>query len=107
MVLAQLKRHWRVAMSALLMRAKQLNCITPSDERALQAQISRNGWRKRESPELDVCGESPGDRYAELISLYREHLGYSIDDLATVVNLSRTDLIERVLPAQQGLRRVV
>lgn len=105
--LASLKRHWRVAMSALLMRARQLETITPAEEKALWAEMGRNGWRKREPEQLDVFGEEPGRRYRELMKLHRLDLGYSEPALASVINLSEGDLHERILPPEPGLRLVV
>lgn len=105
--LASLKRHWRVAMSALLMRAKQLETISPAEERALWAEMGRNGWRKREPEQLDVFGEDPGRRYRELLLLHRHELGYSKQKLGSLINLHEDDLIVRILPPEPGLRLVV
>lgn len=104
--LAQLKRHWRVSMSALLMRAKELGTITPADERQLWRELSRHGWRKREPAQFDVHGESPGVLYEELISLYRSELMYSVERLAKVTHLGISDVRSRVLPSKQNLRIV-
>lgn len=105
--LATLKRHWRVAMSALLMRAKQLETISPAEERALWVEMGRNGWRKREPEQLDVFGEEPGNRYRELMRLHRHDLGYTEVTLGAVVNLCEDDVRERILPPELGLRLLV
>lgn len=104
--LGDLKRRWRVSMAALLMRAKQLETITPAEERALWSELSRNGWRKREPMGLDVFGEDVGLLYRELLRLHRQDLGYSDAALASLLNLSEDDVREWILPPEPGLRLV-
>jgi Zn-dependent peptidase ImmA (M78 family)/transcriptional regulator with XRE-family HTH domain len=103
--LAQLKRHWRVAMSALLMRAIDLETILPSEAKRLWIELGRSGWKKREPPELDVFGEEPEKRYNELMTLFSDELGYTIDDLSKIIPLHQSDIFERILP-QSGLRLI-
>jgi Zn-dependent peptidase ImmA (M78 family)/transcriptional regulator with XRE-family HTH domain len=104
--LASLKRHWRVAMSALLMRAKQLGTVTPVQERALWAELGRNGWRKREPEQLDVFGEDPGRRYHEVFSLYQRDLSFTAEQLGVVARLYQDDIYEFLLLPQPGLRLI-
>lgn len=104
--LTQLKRHWRVSMAALIMRAKQLQTITPAEEKSLWTEMSRNGWRKREPASLDVHGEVPGGRYRELLQLHRVDLGYSTKALGAALNLYQEDVHERILLPEPGLRLV-
>jgi len=47
-LLASLKPEWKVAMQALLMKAKSLNAVLPNQYRYLWQQISSRGWRLRE-----------------------------------------------------------
>ncbi len=105
--LGSLKRHWRVSMAALLMRAKQLGTISPTEERALWVEIGRNGWRKREPEQLDVIGEELGHRYQELLRLHRNDLGYSEQVLGSVIHLYEADVRERILAPEPGLRLVI
>jgi len=51
-LLASLKPEWRVAMQALLMRAKSLGYVDNNQSRYLWQQISARGWRLREPAEL-------------------------------------------------------
>jgi Zn-dependent peptidase ImmA (M78 family)/transcriptional regulator with XRE-family HTH domain len=104
--LGDLKRRWRVSMAALVMRARQLETITPAQERALWVELGRNGWRKREPAGLDVFGEEVGRLYRELVRLHRQELGYSESAFATLVNLSEDDVREWILPSDSGLRLV-
>jgi len=104
--LGDLKRHWRVSMAALLMRAKQLETVTPAEERKLWTELSRNGWRKREPVQLDVFGEELGGLYRDLLRLHRQELGYSESALGAMVHLPEDDVREWIVPAEPGLRLV-
>ena len=52
-LLASLKLEWKVAMQALLMRAKSLGFVDHNQNRYLWQQLSSRGWRLSEPPELD------------------------------------------------------
>jgi Zn-dependent peptidase ImmA (M78 family)/transcriptional regulator with XRE-family HTH domain len=83
-LLAALKPEWKVAMQALLVRARTLGYIGSNQYRYLWQQISTKGWRLREPPELDFEHEKP----TVLKSIIRNHLevlGYSIADLCNLV----------------------
>ena len=54
---AQLKRHWRVAMQALIKRAGDMGRITPRHCQTLFTQMSMNGWRMKEPVQIEP--ESP------------------------------------------------
>lgn len=105
--IANLKRHWRVEMSAILMRAQQLETITTADSRALWIEMSRNDWKKREPEHLDVFGGELGGRYRELVALHRKELGYSERELSEIFKLSEMVTREHILPPSPGLRLVV
>lgn len=96
--LADLKRHWRVAMSALVMRAKDLEVISPAAAKELWRDISKRGWIKREPEQLDVRGEAPGQLYAELVDLHLNDLGYGMRRFKDFVHLEQEDLHTRILP---------
>lgn len=57
--LAPLKPRWGVALSALIMRASQLEIITERQQRYLFQQLSQRGWRTREPANLDLPVEKP------------------------------------------------
>ena len=57
--LAELKRRWRVAMQALIMRAHELEIMTDRQRRYLFQQMGTRGWRTREPHSLDVPIERP------------------------------------------------
>jgi Zn-dependent peptidase ImmA (M78 family)/transcriptional regulator with XRE-family HTH domain len=57
--LAPLKPRWGIALSALIMRAAQLEILTERQQRYLFQQLSQRGWRTREPANLDVPVEKP------------------------------------------------
>lgn len=95
--LAQLKRHWRVSMGALLVRAKELDTISERRYKTLWMEMGRLGYRKREPREFDVEGERPGATFAEIIRIHQEDLRYSINDLARITNQNPEQLTEQYL----------
>lgn len=82
---AQLKRVWKVAMSALIRRARDLGTIDTNRYRSLNVSISQKGWRKVEPVEV------PRDEPSIVSSIIDVHLrdhGYTIAQLAKIVALS-------------------
>lgn len=57
--LAALKQHWKVAMSALLKRESDLGKLTERQSRYYWEQMSKNGYRLTEPPELAPPVERP------------------------------------------------
>ena len=43
-----LKKKWKVSIQAMVVRAKQLNAISPSQYQYMFRQISKKGWRTKE-----------------------------------------------------------
>jgi Zn-dependent peptidase ImmA (M78 family)/transcriptional regulator with XRE-family HTH domain len=85
-LLASLKPEWKVAMQALLMRARALGFLDANQNRYLWQLISARGWRLREPPELDFPAEQP----AVIRSMIKAHissLGYTFQDLCKLVPL--------------------
>jgi Zn-dependent peptidase ImmA (M78 family)/transcriptional regulator with XRE-family HTH domain len=89
--LAQMKRYWRVAMAALLMRAKRLGVVNYNQERYLWQQLSSNGWRLREPVELDFPSEEP-EALPGLLRLHLEDLEYTASELAAMLHVHERDL---------------
>lgn len=89
---AQLKVVWRVAISALIRRARDLGVIDDTRYRSLMVSMSQKGWRKSEPVEV------PHDHPTVMSSLMNVHLaehGYSFDELAKVVALHRDEFSAR------------
>ncbi|MFA5183554.1 MAG: XRE family transcriptional regulator [Syntrophales bacterium] len=88
--LASLKPIWRVAMQALLMRAKALGAVDTYQNSYLWRQINRQKIKFHEPPELDFPHEMP-TVFPKLLKIHLEHLGYSIDELAKILHLYPDD----------------
>jgi Zn-dependent peptidase ImmA (M78 family) len=93
---ASMKLRWRVAIQALVRRAKDLDLITDRQYRYLFEQIAVRGWRTREPAQLDVPVEKPRAvrKMAEL--LYGDPIDYR--RLAADVSLTPT-LVREILEA--------
>lgn len=89
--LAGLKRHWKVAMQALLMRAYHLGVITERRRRHMFMQLSKAGYRLREPAELDPLPEPP-ELLPRIINWHRRQLGYSDADLCYALAINERDL---------------
>jgi Zn-dependent peptidase ImmA (M78 family) len=87
--LAKLKIHWKVSMQAIIMRAKNLETITPWQSRALFERISRLGYRTNEPIDLPI--EEP-TILRDLIDIHITEFGYSIDDLAKLMFIAPDEL---------------
>ncbi len=79
--LGQLKLKWRVAMSALIYRAKSLAAISDYQATALYKKMSMYGYRVVEPVEFDIPRETPS-LATQLIDLHMTSLGYTSAELA-------------------------
>lgn len=86
--LGMLKRKWRVSMHALVRRAKDLETITYQQYRNLQMYFSKKGYTKSEPIPLPIENPSMWD---ETLKLYRNELGYSDEDLMSVMRINKND----------------
>jgi len=86
--LASLKPYWKVSMQALLMRAQQLETISDYRARRLWMQIGAAGYRTEEP--LPLAIEEP-TLLTEVIGLHLDRLGYSEEELRSLVHLNDRD----------------
>jgi Zn-dependent peptidase ImmA (M78 family) len=110
-LLAALKPEWRVAMQALLMRAKGLGYLSDNQNRYLWQQISARGWRLKEPSELDFAHEQP-TVLNSIIKAHLSDLGFTLSDLTGLVPLHEQEFmqmydLEDDAPAKSKLRLVV
>lgn len=91
-LLANLKPEWRMAMAALLYRAKQLGFVNESQSRYLWQQFSAHKIRMREPPELDFPVERP-TLMPKLLSLHLTELGYSVAELSSMLFMHEQELM--------------
>jgi Zn-dependent peptidase ImmA (M78 family) len=89
--LLQLKRKWRVSMNALLKRAEDLKLLTKNQTKYLWMQMSKSGYRTKEPFPLPI--EEP-TLLKELLSVYKNQLRYSSDDLARLLKVSKDSFKE-------------
>ncbi|MBR9840263.1 MAG: ImmA/IrrE family metallo-endopeptidase [Rhodobacteraceae bacterium] len=83
--LGQLKLKWRVAMSALIYRAKQLGTINGDQATSLYKKMSYYGYRTSEPEEFNVPDEK-GKLASQILNLHTEELNYSVEELARGLN---------------------
>lgn len=95
--LGQLKLKWRVAMSALIYRARTLGAISDYNATSFYKKMSFYGYRTREPHEFDIP-EEKGKLAEKLVDLHLSELGYSIEELASGL---KTNVLE--FAAMHGL----
>ncbi len=100
-LLAALKPEWRVAMQALLMRAKALGLIDYNQSRYLWQQISARGWKLAEPAELNFSREEP-TVLKSIIRSHIDHLGYTLDDLCNLVPVHKHYFTKMYGPVANG-----
>jgi Zn-dependent peptidase ImmA (M78 family) len=81
---AQLKPYWRVSMQALILRARDIGCISRKRASRLFMQMSSLGYRTIEPvqipPEEPVLAQ-------RIMSLHRDVHGYSLDEMAEIARI--------------------
>lgn len=103
--LGSLKNRWRVSLSALIKRAHSLEAISDRQYRTFNIQLSGlPGGRKNEPGEFEA--ERPRlMRY--VLEHYQRENGYSIDDIADAMIITRGCFEERYLGVPQRRLRSV
>ncbi|HEX5171953.1 MAG TPA: XRE family transcriptional regulator [Cyclobacteriaceae bacterium] len=106
--LADLKRYWKVSMAAIIMYARSLRTITDNQYKYLWIQMGTNGYRVKEPVELDFPQEIPL-LTREIINAHLDDLGYSIEELSSVVHMAGTEFSDRFLfePPKFFLKRAI
>ncbi|RYE24769.1 MAG: ImmA/IrrE family metallo-endopeptidase [Sphingobacteriales bacterium] len=87
--LADLKRHWKMSMASLVKAAERVG-VESKKTKSLWVQLSKSGYRKKE-PDLGIPYEHP-TLVKQIFDIYFDSLGYSIDDLASLVPLYKTEI---------------
>lgn len=96
-----LKRYWKVSMSAIAMRAYHLGIITPHQRKIFFIQMGKLGYRSSEPHEPPK--EYP-KRIARIFSYFSSVLGYSKAELASSLFISETE-IEQMYGLEDGYAR--
>ena len=90
--LGRLKGYWGVSMRNLVTRASKLGAITPSRARSLYVQLSQRGFITEEPFALPA--EEP-TLLPQAIRVHAEDHGYSVDEIAEAMLITRDDLLNR------------
>lgn len=99
-ILAELKRRWNVSMRSLIRRARDLNAISQDTYRYFQIDFSRRKYNKAEPVPLPA--ETPS-LVKSTISLYREELNYSDDDIMEVLKINKEDFNNWFIPQKSKI----
>jgi Zn-dependent peptidase ImmA (M78 family) len=79
-----LKRKWKISMSALIRRSKDLSILTENQYRYWMQKMAP--YRKKEP--VQVPQEKPS-LYRELINTYKEELNYSKEELCKILSINK------------------
>lgn len=90
--LAELKRYWLTSMASLIMRAKDLGCVSLDRYKYLNIELSRYGYKKKEP--VNVYIDSP-NLFVTAYKMYRNELGYTKQELADAFALP-IDVVDRL-----------
>jgi Zn-dependent peptidase ImmA (M78 family)/transcriptional regulator with XRE-family HTH domain len=86
--LADLKRHWKVAMQALIMRAYTLGTITDRQRRTWFMRFGQLGYRKSEP--VEIPREEPA-LIGRVVDFHRQQHGFSDAELSKATRLTEKE----------------
>lgn len=98
--LVALKVKWGVSMQALIMRARDLDLITPAKQRSFFIELSSRGWRVNEPGRVEQ--EQPKALRAVLDAMRAS--GSSLEDLAAKARCSAKEFAATYYPDSRGFR---
>jgi len=101
--LADLKSYWYVSMQALLKYSNTLGMVTGNQYRYLWMQMGSLGYRRNEP--VAIPNESPGI-INEIVEAYLADLGYSKEELASLLYINVPELETTYLKAKGKLKIV-
>ena len=101
--LADLKSYWYVSMQALLRYANTLGMVTQNQYKYLWIQMGSLGYRRNEP--VSIPKEKPG-LIREIVNAYVADLGYSKEELASVLQMNVSEL-ERIYFESKGKLKVL
>jgi Zn-dependent peptidase ImmA (M78 family) len=90
-MLAELKRYWKVAMQALIMRAHDLGQITDRQKRSFFMRFNQLGYRKTEP--VTIQREEP-TLLRRVVDFHRTEHGYSDADLSQAARLLPDEFLQ-------------
>jgi Zn-dependent peptidase ImmA (M78 family)/transcriptional regulator with XRE-family HTH domain len=101
--LADLKSYWYVSMQALLRYANTLGMVTQNQYKYLWIQMGSLGYRRNEPVSIPI--EKPG-LITEIVNAYVSDLGYSKEELASVLLMNVSEL-EQIYFSSNGKLKVL
>ncbi len=84
----ELKHRWKVSLSALVRRAKDLKIISEDTYKRANVQIAKNGWRRDEPLEPEIEFPTILPQAFNLLSAE----GWTVSEIAKELSLSEVDL---------------
>jgi Zn-dependent peptidase ImmA (M78 family)/DNA-binding XRE family transcriptional regulator len=104
--LADLKRYWKISMSAILFKAKKMNLIKENAYRYLQTQFRSNYYHVKEPINTEIPKEKPL-LLKEIIDIHLEELQYDIPQLCQLLCLNNNDFQEYYQPHKTSMLKVI
>ena len=101
---AALKLQWRVAMQAIIRRARDTGAITQSKYQSLCVRISQLGYRKNDPNPIEP--ETP-KMLRQIVDVYLKERKYSIGDLSAATLCEEQEFQDTFLCSEQPRLRVV
>jgi Zn-dependent peptidase ImmA (M78 family)/DNA-binding XRE family transcriptional regulator len=103
--LADMKLRWGVALQALIVRARELNIITPRQEKYLMLQITKRGWRMKEPEALEIRPEKPRALRKMAEVLYKDPIDYRKMSEETHLSVFRLKHMLEVYAGKEDFRQ--
>jgi Zn-dependent peptidase ImmA (M78 family) len=101
--LGRVKAFWRVSIKALIRRSNDLNLITPYQYKSLNIEYSR-AFKGGEPVPVQI--EKP-TRLQSIVIYHKESLGYSLQDLGTMLAAHPDEIENEYYGEKRGLRLIV
>ncbi|MBC7934396.1 MAG: ImmA/IrrE family metallo-endopeptidase [Rhizobacter sp.] len=102
--LADLKRYWRVSMSAILKKAKDHGYLSPNQSEYLWKQMSKLGYRTKEPV---ITPREKATLLQEMFATYLQEFGYTKNELARLLEFSEDKLDEWYFDIQQNRLKII
>lgn len=87
-VLANLKMYWKVSMASILVKARDLDKVSPRTYSYLWMEMGKAGYRRREP--VNIPSEEP-TTFRKLMSIYRNKLNHDLSEISHVLALNEPE----------------
>lgn len=103
--LATLKRHWKVSMAALLVRAGKVGTIEPRQSQYLWMQFSKAGYRTKEPAQLDITRETPR-LLSNIIDYHLKDNHLTVEEVSELIGIHHQEFKQMYLAEQPNERKI-